>query len=93
MTPSKEELSGLIERVRGLKDASNALDIEIELALFKPDGRHASVRPNHAKTKLVYTTHDGQTETFWASDWTLTAGHRADALALLLPLQSQEPTL
>lgn len=91
MSLSKEELSGLVERVRGLKEASNALDIEIEMALFKPDERHVSLRPNHAKTKLVYTKHDGETETFWAFDWTLTAGRRADALALLLSLQSQEP--
>lgn len=88
MTPSKEELSGLVERVRGLKDASNALDIEIEIALFKPDERYVSVRLNHAKTKLVYTTRDGRTETFWAFDWTLTAGRRADTLSFLLSLQS-----
>lgn len=83
------DLRGLIERVEKAREADNRLDCEIEIALFKPDSRHTSVRMNAAGTKLIYTRYDGKADTHWAGDHTLTAGSRAWALALLRSLDSQ----
>jgi hypothetical protein len=62
---------GLIEKLRANTGPSNALDMEIDIALFKPDAMHVAVRANEAGTKLVYTRHDGRTDTYWANDHTL----------------------
>ena len=87
MTTKEQSLEGLIERVKAASGVSNALDIEIEMALFKPDGRHISVRPNAAKTKLVYTKMTGGTDTFWARDWTISQASRDEAVRLLSALK------
>ena len=76
----------LLERLR-LNDApDNALDIAIDLALFKPDEQHKSVRANDAGTKLVYTRRTGGTDTFLARDHTLNSASRAIAASLLRSL-------
>ena len=76
----------LLERLR-LNDApDNALDIAIDLALFKPDEQHKSVRANDAGTKLVYTQHDGRTDTYRAFDHTLNDRTRYEAGVLLRSL-------
>jgi hypothetical protein len=84
------DLASLLENVRSAKAGSNALDMEIEIALFKPDGLHTSVRQNAAGTKLVYTRQDGGTDTHWAADHTLNAATRERAIALLTALITQE---
>jgi len=48
----------------------NALDVRIEVALFKPDEEFSSARANHAGTKVIYTRHNGTELTCWAPDWT-----------------------
>lgn len=85
------DLASLLEKVRSAKAGSNVLDMEIEIALFKPDGLHTSVRPNAAGTKLVYTRQDGGTDTHWAADHTLNAATRERAIALLTALTQETP--
>lgn len=89
MVNDMTDISALIERVKTARGYSNALDIKIEMALFKPDGRHISVRPNAAKTKLVYTKRTGGTDTFWAPDWTISQASRDEAARLLTALKDQ----
>ncbi|MEQ9634649.1 MAG: hypothetical protein RLW68_01045 [Devosia marina] len=84
------EISELLERVKAARGYSNALDIEIDMALFKPDGRHISVRPNAAKTKLVYIKRTGGTDTFLAHDWTISQASRDEAIRLLTVLQETQ---
>lgn len=81
----------LTDKVAALTEPSNAIDIEIEIALFQPDDRHVSVRPNSAGTKVVYTRRDGTKDTFWAYDYTLTTESRAKALAALQALEADRP--
>lgn len=80
---SSSSIDALIARLEAGEIPSNSLDILVEVALFEPDDTHSSVRPNSAGTKLVYTRHDGGTDTHIAWDWTLTAEERARAIALL----------
>lgn len=82
-TVSTDKVGLLIDRLRGCKEADNALDIAVEIALFTPDAQCASVRANNAGTKLVYTMHSGDTVTHWAWDWTLTPENREEAIKLL----------
>jgi hypothetical protein len=84
------DLASLLEKVQSAKAGSNVLDMEIEIALFKPDRLHISVRQNAAGTKLVYTRQDGGTDTHWASDHTLNNATRERAIALLTTLITQE---
>lgn len=86
---SDGRLKELIERVKA-SHGSNALDMEIEIALFEPDGLHTSVRPNAAGTKLVYTRQDGGTDTHWAGDYTLNADNRQDAIRRLSSLTQEQ---
>lgn len=83
------DLSELIERVRQNRRQDNALDIEIDIALFEPDRDHVSVRANRAGTKLVYTRHDGRTDTFLARDHTLNAQRRSKAITALQSLKDK----
>lgn len=53
------DLTYLLERLKTASVPNNALDIEIDIALFEPDERYVAVRPNNANTKLVYTTMGG----------------------------------
>lgn len=90
MTQSQSVLDGLVERLKACDEADNALDIAVEMATFHPDARYAAVRANAAGTKLIYTTHDGENQTCWAWDWTLTPESRREAIKLLSALKSQE---
>jgi 3-dehydroquinate dehydratase len=62
----------LIERLRNCAGCDNELDIDVDIALFRPDKDYKSVRHNAAKTKLVFTMRDGGNMTHWADDHTLT---------------------
>lgn len=64
------DLSELIERVEA-GERSNALDVLIEIALFRPDRFYRSVRANSAGTKVIYTSVAGYDSTHWPPDWTL----------------------
>lgn len=81
------DLAELIEKVKRCRKSSNDLDMEIDLALFEPDGLHTSVRPNDAGTKLVYTRTGGETSTFLANDWTLCKESRRLAVKRLTAKQ------
>ena len=71
----------LAERVDAGTGISNALDIEIEMALFNPsDDGFVAVRKNYATTKLIYTRRDGSELTCWAGDWTMDRPRAAAAL-------------
>ncbi len=80
------EVKELIARVEAATGPDNRLDCEIDVALFEPDRHHVSVRLNSAGTKLVYTRHDGKTDTFLSRDHTLTPARRALAIADLRAL-------
>lgn len=84
---TNEQLEGLLERVKAARGYSNQLDIEIELALFRPDYLYKAARANAAHTKIVYTRHDGDTDTFWAPDWTISQANRNEAVRLLAALK------
>ena len=86
---TSEALKALAERVERSIAPSNSLDMEVEIALFKPDSEHVAVRPNAAGTKLIYTANNGSEQTFWASDYTLNAENRASTVALLRAFQTQ----
>lgn len=62
----------LAEKVEGLGAlGDNALDVQVEIALFEPYGIFTSVRANAAGTKVIYTVGDGKEVTHWAADWTV----------------------
>ena len=84
------DLRGLIERVEKAREVDNRLDCEIDVALFKPDRRHRSVRMNAAGTKLIYTRHDGSQDTYRSWLHTLNVGTRVRAIALLRSLNTTE---
>lgn len=67
----------LADRVLAGSGRDNSLDVLIEIALFKPDWRYASVRANAAGTKVIYTTPEGKKFTYWAEEW---AGNRIRAV-------------
>lgn len=79
------EMSVATRLIRKLEanERGNDLDIEIEIALFKPDADYVSVRPNSAGTKLIYTKADGTQETVWARDWSLRPATSIGALRSL----------
>ena len=52
-------------------ERSNALDVLIEVALFRPDETTFDAVPNSAKTKVIYANRDGSFATHWARDWSL----------------------
>lgn len=64
------DLHALAGRVEAGKGTSNALDVEVEIALFRPDELYLGVRANAAGTKVIYTDHGGNEATHWARDWT-----------------------
>ena len=81
ITPGDVKLTELLARVEAATEGDNALDMEIESALFKPDQTFASVRANSAGTKLIYKRHDGMEQTLWAYDYTLNSKSREAAVA------------
>lgn len=70
----------LLRRLEECAGSDNAIDMDIEIALFRPDGKYASVRKNTAGTKLIYMRTDGRSETFLAWDWSM---HKDSARAAL----------
>lgn len=64
----REELLALADRIKA-GEHSNALDVQIDLALFVPGHRYVAVRANAAATKVIYTDTEGQEHTHWAIDW------------------------
>jgi len=77
--PTREEL---LERLEKASEPDNALDIAVEIALFNPNARDASIRANAAGTKVIYTHTDGSETTCLAWDWS-TGRSRESAIALL----------
>jgi len=77
------DLTDLIARVEALTATSNAIDVEVEVALFEPTGVSVACRPNDAGTKVIYTYCDGSRKTYLADDWTLTDEQRAETIRLL----------
>lgn len=73
----------LLDRISKLDAPCNRTDVLIELALFKPDKIYVSARANNAETKVIFTRTDGQQETCWAYDYTLTPERRAKSIAIL----------
>ncbi len=61
---------GLIERLEK-GERSNALDVQIEVALFEADEQTFDAVPNAAGTKVIYANRDGSFSTHWAPDWSL----------------------
>lgn len=84
---NREEMLALAERVAGGKGLDNALDVEIEVALFEPGEAAASARANAAGTKVIYTYTDGTQRTHWAEEWTAIRGEAA----LTLRSRAQSP--
>lgn len=86
-------MSGLVEKLeaaeRNGKGGDNALDVLIEIALFKPDEHYTAVRANNAGTKLIYTDIDGVDHTFIARGWS-EARHRPDTINALRALNLNE---
>jgi hypothetical protein len=79
MTTPMPDIQSLIERVEA-GERSNALDVTIEIALFRPDRFYRAVRPNAARTKLIYTSVNGHDSTHRAMDWTLEPKRTLSAL-------------
>lgn len=87
-----EALNALAERVEAATASDNALDVIVEIALFKPGGAFAAIRANSAGTKVICTRHDGSEAAFRADDWTMRGNRAATARALReCALASQSP--
>ncbi|WP_426261540.1 hypothetical protein [Sphingomonas sp. DC1100-1] len=67
---TREGLVELADRVEALKTSDNAVDVLCEIALFRPSTTWASIRANHAGTKVILTDQNGRDATFRADDWT-----------------------
>lgn len=64
-------LADLIERLEKATGSDNALDVEIEVALFEPDAESIGARANSAGSKVIYTLADGTEVTYRAADWSI----------------------
>lgn len=84
-------IATLIARISKLGAPCNATDVLIELALFKPDKNYVSARANNAGTKVIFTRTNGEHETCWAYDYTLTPDRRAKSIALLRTKEAGQP--
>jgi hypothetical protein len=69
LTP--DTLNTLADRVLTSGTGSRALDVEVEVALFRPDDRHSSARPGDTAECVEYTTWAGETEVFPPYCWSL----------------------
>ena len=78
-----DTLTRLADRVEGARGMDNALDVQVEIALFQPCQAYASIRANAAGSKTICTDHSGRDMTFWARDYTISAGNRRQAAAAL----------
>lgn len=73
----------LAEKVEGLGEfGENALDVQVEIALFRPCEVYTAVRSNAAGTKVIYNAAIGPEETHRPRDWTM-KGYRKETLRLL----------
>ena len=90
MTPTKEQLLALALRVEQATAADNGLDVEAEIALFRPNSVYAAVRANAAGTKVIYTDRAGNDVTCWAEDWTMEPRRASTAAALRARAHSKE---
>lgn len=61
--PPANSLIELADRVEALKTSDNAVDVFVEIALFTASPKAVSVRPNAARTKVIYTNADGSQTT------------------------------
>lgn len=86
----REELLSLAERVADAEHGSNALDVKVEVALFKPGKIYASVRQNDAGTKVIYTQHNGNEVTCWAMDWSSNPAATSDRLRALAAMETPD---
>ena len=77
-------LSTELEALAG--KASNAMDVRVEVALFKPNSVYSAVRANAAGTKVIYTDHAGNEVTCWAQEWS----HPTVAPTIIAALKAQE---
>ena len=78
MTPT--ELASIVENACR---SDNALDVMIEVALFKPNSTYSAVRADDMGTDVIYTDHAGNEVICPAEDWTLGQDAR-DATAAIL---------
>jgi hypothetical protein len=67
---AKSTVDDIIAQIDALDAVcDNALDVIIEVALFKPTQFWAHCRANDAGTKVIYTGKDGTEDTCWADEW------------------------
>lgn len=79
----RSKLLALADAVDRATHCVNTLDVQVEIALFRPDDTNASISANAASTKVIYTAHDGRESTFWPKDWTLGEASRRKTAAAL----------
>lgn len=65
------------ELIRRLENGerNNELDVQIEVALFKPSADETALRANAAGTKVISTDANGKETTHWAADWGRSSGY------------------
>ena len=80
---TKAEIIALAERVDAQTGCNNRLDVQVALALFKPDSDFASARANFAGSKIVLMDHNGKKHVCWAEDHTWRKWSRDKASAAL----------
>lgn len=80
---SGADLLALAERVEQTEQADNALDVLVEIALFRPNSVYKSIRTNSAGTKVIYTDQAGNDVTCWAEGWTISNDERTATAAAL----------
>jgi len=83
------DLRELIERVEKLEGPDNGVDVDVEIALFRPNRHASAIRSNSAGTKVIYTEADGREVTCWSRDYTLDKSTR-DATVATLRAKAQE---
>ncbi|MFM9829713.1 MAG: hypothetical protein ACKVOB_13390 [Sphingomonas sp.] len=65
---ANDELLALADRIDA-DERTNALDVAIDLVLFRPCAHYVAIRANSAGTKAIYTDKDGNDHTHWSIDW------------------------
>lgn len=86
-TTKEQSLERLIERVKAATGYDNKLDVEAEVALFKPGNVYTDCRPNSDGTKVIYTLANGRERVCWSRDYTMTAKSRAKTVRDLSSLK------
>jgi hypothetical protein len=64
-------MTSLPDELRRLAGPSNAIDVKVELTLFKPSETWPKCRANAAGTKVIYTNQWGMDHTFYPRDWSM----------------------